>query len=334
MTSPRLPDGWTEPEAFSDEVCVPGGLRMRRSGLSSSDATGREVTGSAASSSEDPYPRSCFELLERISILEALAEPAREWPVRASDGRAVSTAGADVLLGGVDPPGGRLARSNGVALHCDWRSACSRAYAELAERDRILRSWHGEIEPASAPIPRSLAGLHMSGSYEIRACTFAAPEGHWSADLAVAAVFGFPRHEDAPLFCGYAARPNRDDAVDAAAAEGLQVLAFLVDEPVPESPPPIEPTPLAHLDRLLWRPHHAALRRWLDHGHGQVARRRQAPDRRRPRPTVRFVDVTPPWLDGRFKVAKATCGAAEPLVFGLSPASRHLPAELRLHPIG
>ena len=66
----------------------------------------------------------------------------------------------------------RYARSNGVALHADWSTACRRARWELAERDRVIRSWHGEIRPERLAIDVGTAPLGRAKSYDWRAYSF------------------------------------------------------------------------------------------------------------------------------------------------------------------
>src|SRR5690606_19625166 len=125
----------------------------------------------------------------------------------------------------------RPARSNGVALHRSWEEACLRARLELIERDRVLRSWYGELAPSPAPVPTSLARFATD---EWCACRIPEPR---DGDVEVAAIIGFPREPGGSLARGFAARASLDEALEAAALEALQGLAFLWEEPLPEAAP-------------------------------------------------------------------------------------------------
>ncbi|HJL17305.1 MAG TPA: YcaO-like family protein [Sandaracinaceae bacterium LLY-WYZ-13_1] len=309
-----LPPGWSAPELYADAIAV-GGRTVRRVGVLSRGPDGREATGSAAQLEGSPLPRAWYELLERASILDG--EGPR--PVRDARGAPLG----EVARGSADPgidPRRRRSRSNGVALHTDWAAACERARLELLERDRVLASWLGEGEPTPTEAP---AWLGEVGAHEWRAVRLDAPgDGD-----AVAAVVGFPVRSEVPLARGFAARAASEDAVEAAAAEAVQSLAFLWDEPVPTEPPPSAPTPLFHLDYYLCPETHGALRRWLD---GGLARGASDPVARRPS-ELRFVDLTPAWLERpAVRVARAIDPAARELFFGELPG---VEAERRVHPI-
>jgi hypothetical protein len=132
------------------------------------------------------------------------------------------------------------------------------------------------------------------------------------------------------MVMGFGARQDDPGALDAAAREALQVLAFLWGEALPEAPPKPGPTADHHLNLFQWPGSRDLLRRWLDGEHRRYAAVRA------PEPTderVAFIDLTPPWLGGGFRVAKAISSTAAPLAFGDSPFVRHLPLELRSHPI-
>src|SRR5262249_44337997 len=164
--------------------------------------------------------------------------------------------------------------------------------------------------------------------YDVRAVAFPFETDGWSAGVHVAAVVAFPRTAETPLALGYGAGASPEDAQAAATREATQSLAFLWGEEIPQNEPPLGPTAGPHLEHLLWPGSHAGLLRWLDGGHvGSMA-----PMQRDPRGT-RFVDLTPPWLGGGLRVAKAFDANALPLAFGASPTARALRPELRAHPI-
>jgi hypothetical protein len=217
-----------------------------------------------------------------------------------------------------------------VALHASWQTACERARWELAERDRILRSWYGAIRPIRVAFPPS-SPLVSVATYDWCAYAFPEPDAaSFSSGVEVAGVFGFPRLHGAPLVMGFGARDDAEGALEAAETEATQLLAFLWGEPSPDAAPEMGPTPVHHIDRFQWRPNHGQLREWLGGAHEGHAPRSSP----RVRGETAFVDLTPDWLRGGLRVAKAVCTSATPLTFGDSPFGGHLPPELRPHPIG
>lgn len=318
----RLPDGWGRPTEL-DDLVVAAGLRIRRAGIVVRSPYGEEISGAAADPARPVLSRAWFELAERVCVVEWCRSAPRRQRLFTEQG---DDAGAltEPVPRSPSPRRWIPSRSNGVALHRTWLEACERAAWELAERDRVLRAWVGEIVPrpiaAHAPLsPRR---------YEWIACSFPVEEATFSEGLEVVGVFAFPREAGVPLAMGFAARPDLDLALGAATSEALQQLAFLWG--VPRSRPSTAPGPGLHLDTFQARRSHGRLRAWLDGGHRAFARSRRRV--RRPAP-VRFLDLTGPWLEGRARVAKAICRDAMPLDFGKSPEMRHLPPDLRIHPI-
>jgi len=335
-TSP-LPEGWSDPAVVEDTV-VADGVELRRAGLSSTGPAGEEVTGAAVDAAISPLDRSYFELLERVSTLEALRCRRPSYRLLTADAEPVGDrTGADLFPESDEPARWRYARSNGVALHSSWRTASLRASWELAERDHVLRAWVGETRPVRLDISTDSTPLGGAPSYEWWAYEFPRSEaGELSRGVHVVGIFGFPICGDVPLVNGFGARPEPKDALDAAVRETMQLLGFLWGEPPLDRLPEPAPTPLHHLEHFQWPDHHDGLRRWLERGHERFFRgRRPEPresDRSRGR-RVAFVDLTPAWLSGGLRVAKAVCDAAMPLAFGDAPFTAHLPAELRIHPI-
>ncbi len=293
-----LPAGLSEPELFEGSVTI-AGREVRRVGLACRSTDGAEVTGSAAELDRSPLARAYFELLERASLLEARG---RLHPLCDARGRVLGALREDAGLAPEGTPV-RPARSNGLALHLSFEEACRRAALELAERDRVLRAWYGELPVAPAAPPALLAPFD---THEWRACAIA-EEGDAAE---VAAVIGFPRRPELPLARGFGAAASLGAALEAAAREAVQNLAFLWDEPVPAAAPESAPRPMFHLDYYLYPGHHAHLARWLDGAHHRPSPR--APRRGEPR----FVDLTPASLRGKLSVARAVSDGARPLVFG------------------
>jgi hypothetical protein len=327
----RLPDGWSPPELVTDDVVVDG-VELRRAGLSSVAPTGEEVTGAAVEVTSSPIPRGSFELLERASILDALLRPQPSYELFGSDGARIGRRVAgDVFPESPDPARWRYARSNGVAIHQDWERAAEGAWLELLERDRVLRAWYGETRPVRVEGCADEGPLARTKSYEWVAYAFPepSPPDAASRQVDVVGVFGFPETATAPLVCGYGARSGRGAALAAATREALQQLGFLWGEPVADAPPVSAPTPLFHLEHFQWPAHREGLRRWLEVGHEHLWRGTRASGPR----DIGFVDLTPPWLEGGLRVAKAVADGALPLTFGDCPFATHLPCDLRTHPI-
>jgi hypothetical protein len=321
-----LLDGWTLSEAVDDAVTADG-IALRRAGVASRKTDGTELTGSAASLDGAPIERARYELLERMATVDAISGMTVDWKVWSSERtpRGVVSS-AEAFPESACPERWRFARSSGVALHCDWDSACKAAREELAERDRVLRSWYGETVPAPVEAP---AQLVVASSYEWSAFLLPAPERSWSEDVVVAGVIGFPRC-DVPLVLGYGAGTAADVALRKAVGEALQSLAFLWGEPAPQAEPELSPSALGHLEWWLYPGHHDQLKRWLDGQHARYAtnERTQTVTQRE----TTYLDLTPKGLD-RHRVVKAMSPAALPLAFGACPFGEHLPSSLRVHPI-
>jgi hypothetical protein len=326
-----LPEGWKLSECVDDTVDADG-LSVRRVGLCAASEHA-QVIGSAAEVLEDPAPRARFELLERIAIAEALRPSSeRFFRVRSSTGDDLGTTPFEDVFRPSDAPDRWVfARSNGVSLHAGWTQACIGAARELVERDRVMRAWLGETVPVRIENDAGSSTLAGARSYEWCAYLFPRPDAPAiGADVEVVGVFGFPRVEGKPLVMGYGARPDRADAALAAQKEALQLLAFLWGEPLPDRAPDPLPAPMTHLETYQLPDRHPILRRWLEQGHSAHYKPGLVMHADR---SLRFADLTPPWLEGQLHVARALCPAAIPLILGLSPLLAHLPAELRIHPI-
>lgn len=325
----RLPEGWSEPEQVEDTVDADG-LLLHRAGLASSHGKD-EAVGSAADWEGSPATRARYELLERIALLEASRLGGAAFAVRTTSGERVGQlARAEVFPVSDEPTRWSYVRSNGVALHSGWKSACASAVQELVERDRVQRAWLGETLPRALVLDLAASPLSRTRSYTWSAYAFPPAPEMTTPELEVVGLFGFPSAKGIPLAFGYGARPTLDGALGAATREAAQLLAFVWGEPMPERLPEPQPTPLAHLERFQCPEMHAILRRWLDEGHARHARAAPRPAGTSP---LRLVDLTPPWLADGLKVARAIGGSMIPMTFGQSPFFAHLPPELRIHPI-
>lgn len=330
----RLPEPFAEPDVHVDRIEI-ARTDVHRAGLATRGPGGLEITGSAACAGEPehedaaPARRATFELLERVATFEAVSagRPDRHGIFASSDA----------------PDRYRPARSNGIALHGSLAEARERALLELAERDRVLRSWYGETLPepvswtgAGGVAHALLALLADDGLYDVEAHTFP-DDGRCRAsrDVEVVGVFAFPRSPGLPVAVGLAGRRTPAEAVTAATQEAVQNLAFLWGEPVPGDDVPPGPSALAQLEYWQAPARHPILRRWLSGAHARAPVDRRAlasVTRAVPDAQVVLHDLTPAWSDG-FRVARVTCASAVPLVFGVPPWAAHLPDELVVQPI-
>ena len=339
-----LPPGWSAPELFEETVEIHGS-RIELCGASTTSPRGEQVTGSAASADtrESCTVRGYFELLERASVVAASDSLAHDYEIRDRTGKPAGRAPRDEIFPASEDPARWLpSRSNGVAIHTAWDSACERALAELVERDCVLRSWYGESRPwpsgpLDLPIPDGLRRLAEWRAYEFAPGAVPIDEA-----LRVAAVVGFPKDDGTPLTYGFACRIGMQEATLAAAVEAVQRFGFLFGEEIPQKPPAFSATPDFHQEFFLYPPSRGLLVSWLngeipedEPTQDEVADRR--PDRRPDRGQVGFpvfADLTPPHLRGRVFVVKAVCPSAEPLVFGAPPPHRsRVRAGRRVHPI-
>jgi len=303
-----------------DASIQPYGLPIARAGVTAQSQEGLIAFGSAASLSGAPMRRAWFELLERVSLLEASRSEA---PLSITDpsGRLVGTISPEDAFPSSMSDGWQYSRSNGVALGSSLSQARSRALLELAERDALLGAWYTQAPPT----PVSLGDLPgtVRASYEWRA--FSVPAPIWCPGMSVIGVFALPYESNSgPLLRGFAADETPHRALSRALQECWQSLAFLYEEPLPTSPPEPTPTPLFHLDHYLFRSHHDSIRRWLN-GHRPRGRSSAASTAE-----LTFVDLTPVPLRGKYFVIRAMCKDAVPLVFGAGPP--WVEPDVQIHP--
>jgi hypothetical protein len=327
-----LADGWAEPELFIEEAVI-GRTRIHLVGLLARTLDGRDVTGSAASTDAPPVERAFFELIERVSILDATAEPTARFRLLDERGQVTRECEhAELFPKNVPGASFRYALSNGVAAGSSFETASRAAFGELVERDRILLSWYGATTPvalADAPVAelRSLSDVY-------RLETFAFPAaGGASNGLEVVGIFGFPRHAGAPFIRGAGAGVDRREASLRAARECLQTLGFLWGEPLPEREPAFSTTAEYHQEYYLWPESQPKLERWLQ---GEHARKSSMLHPQGIRSGARrFADLTPAHLASRLSVLKALPETELPVVFGRGHpwvASSGL-GDLEVHPV-
>ncbi len=330
----RLPEPWTRGQSVNDVVRI-GKISVHRAGVTAQRPDGLVVTGSAADEVRGPGARSRYELCERIGLLEALERQNEIYRLYRADGHITGTLHhTDVFPKTRESARWQFSKSNGVAIHRDWQSACVAAECELIERDSILSAWRGETRPRAVEVRGRALALRGLPGYRWRAAAFPIREGIFSRGACVVGLFGFPRSASKPMLMGFGARDTYRLSIDAAYRETLQRLAFCWGESVGVLAAPL-PTPAYHLEYYELPENQKKLDRWLDEGHSrwfEKSRHDVGGARLVPGEKTVFVNLTPPWADG-LRVSKALNPKAIPLTFGYSPWFDHLPEELRIHPV-
>lgn len=323
---------WADPAVVEASVEV-SGIEIKLAGISLEFAPGQLVTGSAGQLDGSPLPRAYFEFLERTAVVEAMEVPELELNLRTAEGMASETFASRELFPS-SPAGASwvYARSNGVATGRTWAEACGAAELELAERDRLLRSWYGQIAPIRLPLPDSDLDSRLQGLYELESYAFEDRNG--GATPAVVGVFGFPRRPDVPRVCGFGAHGELPEARALAWRECVQQLGFLWDEPVPDALPRLTLSAQYHLDVYLHPSNHRPLREWLAGGHLRRPCVLRDPSQGLHGQRL-FADLTPERLRGRAWVVKALPTAELPLTFGHGHPALvgPVPPDLQVHPI-
>lgn len=308
-----MPPTWQLAETLVQTTTV-GAIELHMVGLVATAAdAATSALGSAAEPARAPVERAFFELLERISLVEARAARESTFAVRVElTGQELERRSAARVFPADLSPWRRLAVSSGTALHTTWPEACRAACAELIERDRMLRSWLGECPArplaANAVQVRELE-RRLAPHYQVRAYELGDDE---HASQRVVLCLLLPQNSVDPLVYGCGCDGSLTAAYVRAEREALQRLAFLWGEPLPTEAPGPSPTPDYHQDYYLYPPHHARLLAWLD---GQRQRTRK-PARYYDGERTVFVDLTPRGLHGVLSVAKAISPHARRLHFG------------------
>lgn len=311
---------WTIAEVVSEWVDV-AGMRLHRAGVVAVRNNSTPAIGSAAG--EQPSDaRARFELLERMAVVDAMANAEALFPIRDLDGTIQGERASSELFPRSGAERWEYARSNGVAIGSSWAHACQHARLELVERHAVLRCWYGDtaLNPFEQTVRNSRADIY---DWQFASVPHAGAES-------VVVCIAFPLQPTMPLLRGFAADSTRDQAAARAMGECLQGLVFLFEEPIPDEAPAVATHPGYHLDLYLWPPNHSRLHRWMA---GERRVEVDVPHRDSGRAgAVTYVDITPPALrDQNLWVARAIHEEMEPLVFGDGPP--WVPSIGREHPI-
>jgi hypothetical protein len=319
-----MPPGWSLQERFMQEASV-GTLTLFMVGLIATSSDGQNAMGASSQAEGYPVERAYYECLERISIFEA-RKSERMLELRDADGARLGQRPSSRVFPADLSPHVRLALSNGVALHATWGEACASALHELIERDRILRSFAGEMPPLRLHVPDGQLARATAEQYE--AAAYEIGQRKPSPRHRTAMWFLMPRQSEFPVTYGFGTDLSLDGALYRAEREAMQRLAFLWGEEIPSAPPAAAATPDYHQEFYLHPANHSHLTEWLA---GQYQPRHA---RQRNLPLfdgegVKFVDLTPESLRGKLAVAKAVSPSARKLRFGL-PA---FPRDALPHPV-
>lgn len=299
-----LPDGWTNEELVTHGF-EERGFRLELAAVTA-EGSGMQLFGSAAEQGELPLARAYFELVERVSVVTAEGSGAERFDVfDCQGGGLAATPSSSVFPKSDQPAVWRFAKSNGVAVALSFADAARSSYFELLERDRILRSWAGEICPVRIQAPLSMPEC-LEHLYEFETYRFTPASSH----AAVVGLFGFPKQEHAPMVYAFGAETGTEGAFARARKEFYQRLGFLWGEVIPSEAPAFEPTALYHQEYFLVPAHRQHLRRWLS-GEGPESRA-LVPEIK----DVSFACLTPPNLKGKLYVLKAFSPKLLPLRFG------------------
>jgi hypothetical protein len=335
-----LASTWAPVEVF-EQTLVVDGLQLFLVGVSTKNAQGIMVTGSAVSCETPPFQRAFFELLERTSIVdrETMTGISSGVPLTLIDesGHEVGKIAREEVF--PDNPSAdlwRYAKSNGVAAHIQCKSACEAARLELIERDRLLRSWLGEFPPQALSNFSTLVEIPhvLARYYEFEAYKFSPPSKKRS-QTSVVGLFGFPKSAIHPRVCGFGARESDQLATEAALREFLQGMSFLWGEEIPSELPAFSPTPDYHQECYLHSSGIAKIKAWLSGKHDPLREWFSGPKCDEAPKGFQYIDLTPTHLKGQLYVVKAIHPCLLRLTFGKdeSQVSAGFPKDLLVHPI-
>jgi len=334
-----LGDSWSVPEVFTESVRI-GGLTLHLVGLTSKNEEGFVIQTSAADLKELPWNRAYYELLERISIIEAESKSTFQDTAFASF--LINGEDGGVLVGNrVFPedylPYRKLSKSNGVACHTNARKARMSAWLELVERDSILQSWDGYLKPRQYEGGDSEIADRLKDIYRIAHFLFSdANSSEGELIPVVAGSFLFPLLPENPLVFGFGSETSPALAVNKATGECLQRLGFLYGEAPVREIPIFSPTPSYHQDVFLHPEALPEIQSWLAGGRQQKTTYARPPTENSQ--VITYADLTPNRFRGKIFVFRAISEFLRPLSFGISQ-SGVLPAHLlqapwrKIHPI-
>lgn len=313
-----LPPAWRLGVPFTAAVPV-GEIKIDLVGLVA-ESGGRSITGSAGGLDGHPWARAYFELLERISILEAEGGSRECFPtVLGSAPREIAK--EQVFPKSTDPTDWNFAKSNGVALGLQSEDAAIGSLLELVERDRVLAHWDEGLAPKKIPVESGVLELNLTDEFEIDYRDFGVMKA-WGKEIFVCGAFAFPKTNRHPLIMGFGAGLNLAQAIEKARAECVQRLGFLWDYELEAKDPEFSPTADFHQDVFLTYKGLERIKTWFE-GHPFQSNGNMIEVK-----DVSFVDLTPDSLKGKLAVVKAVSPELRNLVFG-----RRMQENSGFHPV-
>lgn len=308
LQQPILPQKWKIEEEVSDHLQF-SDVSLFRCGMTAS-GQGKMISASAAGLSQDMsnvHARCSYELMERISILQALANEEGFFSIYDLSASKIGELKThDCFHQSPHPDLWQYAKSNGVAAGRSFQDSALRAAAELVERDRILRSWYSNSAPKNLSQSAPAELTFLSEHFDFRVVKFTDDFEFFQ----VVAVFGFPRNGERPMIFGFGCSASLDAALSKASSEFLQRLCFLWEEVLPEITPDFSPSPHFHQEHYLYPLNQVEIKNWLN-GESNIV----------PVPTIglkdfHFVDLTPVDQRGKLCVLKAIHPRLIHLTFG------------------
>lgn len=299
-------------EVFQEDFQL-GALHLEIIGLSIELKDGDEVVASAVGEPGLQFERALFELIERITLI-SLSKTAKSgtqfhWVgTHESSGEKKVFSNSEIFPQSYQPEKWIYSVTSGASAHKNFQLAATSARNELIERDRVLRSWFGEVQPILLEHVSSQNLYPFTSEFEIRFYTFG--EG-------VVGVFGFPILKDRPVLMGFGRSDDQDLAIQHAFREAIQRQVFLWEEPLRIECPQFRPHVDFHLDYYLQTNSCTRIKRWLDGHHDSIKSLVSVEEFHPIQESIWFVDLTPASLNSKIKILKAISTQRIPLTFGL-----------------
>ena len=337
-------------DVFSDIVQVTKEIEIELCGIAVENELQQVITGSAGallSASQNnngitTQERALMEVQERVAIQFCInvlkAETRRqnhsfscfEKNIDEAQGRYVLNP-KFLFPSSSNPKMWEYSKSNGMALHTSWESACLSAACELVERDMILRAWFGESLPMLVNGFGGLDSEELNDFYEIYTLSFGKRTVvNLEKDLFVHGCFFIPKDKKYPFICGFGCADSVGKSIIKAEQESLQRLGFLWDESLPLSLPNFMPHSGFHQEYYLFSGNHGVIRDFLL---GKFFEKEKSKVFIKNPIKMEFFDLTPGFFGGDFYLAKATCDDCIPLIFGKTDIAPYdkLPEQRRIH---
>lgn len=313
-----------------------GELDIYLSGVVANHSFFGEVVGSSANFGYYPLEEAWYELVERVSVLEAMNRS--DFILRSSanfrqtgivEQRVVFPPPGVVEQDGVQVTAFQYAKSNGVALYSSWSEACRRASLELVERHLVLASWVGGTITHTFPA-ESTRLWSLTRFYDVTGIAFGSQAIAGSErPVIVSGYMLLPKSNSSPLVFGFGAGFTREESLAKAERETIQRLGFLWGEEIPSSDPEFQASHLYHQDYYLQPERRKVLEGWIAGKHHQKNSFAMPAVL-----SIEYADLSSPGRPELF-VAKAMAREAIPLVFGKwrEREFSHVPDEHLIHPI-